>query len=106
MSGTLIRFGNGERRRFDASPERLDVLRAMARDLTRAKVDSTRIVNILRDAAKASDGELRALLALVAELAAGVTGPKPAACAPAAAAETVAQYADLNPTEALGGTPS
>jgi len=77
MTEVRLRFGKGARARFDVVDERpASILRAMARDLTKADVDPERAKRMLEDAAKASDGELRAIRALVAELTSGIAKPK------------------------------
>ena len=77
MTEVRLRFGKGARARFDVVDERrASIWRAMARDLTKADVDPERAKRMLEDAAKASDGELRAIRALVAELTSGIAKPK------------------------------
>jgi len=70
---------------------RAETLRAMAKALTVAGCDAERAGRILADAAKADAAELRALEALVAELAGGQLEPVPAA---PKGSETFAQYAE------------
>jgi hypothetical protein len=94
MIEVRLRYGSSKRARFDvATDARADELRAMARDLVRAKTDPDRSKRILEDAATASAGELRAIQALVAELTAGLSAPRSPTRTPSVG-ETVAQYAE------------
>lgn len=81
------------RGRFEVADEtRAEALRAMASALTRAGVDAERAGRMLADAARATPTELRALQALVAEIAGGETSAAPAR--PEGAAETFDAYAE------------
>jgi integrase len=67
-----LRFGKGARARFDVATEaRAAALRALAQTLSTGDVDPARAESILRDAAKANNGEFDALRKLVEQIAGG-----------------------------------
>jgi integrase len=83
----------GKRGRFAVADDaRADAVRAMAKALTRTGIDAKRAGDMLTDAAKATAGELRALQALVTELAGGETEAQPESTS--GPSETFATYAE------------
>lgn len=95
MIEVRIRFGNGARKRFEVATEaRRDSLRALARQIALANVDHERAARMLADAASATDGEFKAISALVAELGSGQSKPKPKATAHTGSANTFRALAE------------